>query len=107
MDGRQVAWTVSGADLGLARLGPADADTCVITPDALSGSVLAARFPDKLIVIAAPMLSRWTERQLVAEVGDRAVEIYTTGSPGTLRLLDQLEALLPRIKIFADAVGRG
>ena len=45
VDGRPVAWTVSGAALGLARIGPADAHTCVVASDTLSGSVLAARFP--------------------------------------------------------------
>ena len=69
------ARSISGQDLALGMIGPADAENCVVAVEAGTAAMLSAARPDLLVIVAAPKLSARTARQLAETVGRRAVHV--------------------------------
>ncbi|AUM75799.1 relaxase/mobilization nuclease domain-containing protein [Paracoccus jeotgali] len=97
-----VDYQLSGCSaLGVALLGPHEAQTCIIVADGATGAYLSGRFPAVLIAVTGPSLSLWTEAQLLELARDRWVYAHDSGAAEDQPLLDRLEELLPDIRIRA------
>ena len=89
------ARSISGQDLALGKIGPPDAENCVVAAEAGTAAMLSAARPDLLVIVAAAKLSARTARQLAETVGRRAVQIVCRQEVYAA-FATQVTALLPQ-----------